>query len=236
MILIYHYKNIVTGIRKSNSPDVDSANNGTIAAFLVELAKDFPEEILVWCHTSLEEHLNVSEIEKLFHHKKLLLSYNTSDANYIDKRIGYVEESPFIRINKSVSYPSWQMSSSVGAVHASVLIAIKNEVIFDNDFDYFLTSLAKLGMRKGLLCYSEPQLLKNKQNSFLIKSSSYTLFRFVKQHYKTQWVFLLLFDLIVYERRLPVLPFLFSFFYKNRTETNIDLDALEVQSSRKVAL
>ena len=234
MILIYHHKNKVTAIGNNNSIGVDRTNNDSIADFLVAIAKDYPEEILVWCHSSLKEQLNVLEIEKLFHHQKLMLSYNPSDTSYLDKSIGYVEESPFILINKTVSYPTWQMSSWVGVVHASVLNAIKNEVILDNDFDYFLYSVAKLAMRKGLLCYSEPALLKNNKTSFSSKSSIYTLFRFVKQHYKTRWVFLLLLDLIVYERRFPLLPLLFSLLYKNRSNNEINFQAIIVKSSRNV--
>jgi GT2 family glycosyltransferase len=88
-------------------------------------------------------------------------------------------------------------------------------------------------MPKGLLCYSEPRLLKRKPEVVPTKTSSFTLFRFVKQHYRTRWVFLLLLNLFLYERKLPLLPFLFSLFYKNRSEININLDAIKVQSTRK---
>jgi hypothetical protein len=43
-------------------------------------------------------------------------------SNYIGNAIGYVDESLFVNVNKKVSYPSWQMSSVVGMVHASVLV------------------------------------------------------------------------------------------------------------------
>ncbi len=137
-------------------------------------------------------------------------------------------------MNRGVTYPSWQMSSEVGGIHAGLILAFNNKIPFDKDFDYFLCSLAKLGMQKGLLCYSEPQLLKQKKDSAPTKPSSYTLFCFVKQHYRTRWIFLLLFNLMLYERKFPFLPFLFSFFYKNRTKTTINLDVIKVQSSKKV--
>ncbi len=232
MILIYHKDNRVVGL--SNSYNIDKFNNLSIAEFLVVLAKEYPEEILVWCHIHLKEQLNISEIEQLFHHKKLLFSYNPFDAMFLGKSIGYVDESPFIKVNKLVTFPTWQMSSWVGGIHSEVVLALNNEIPLDQDFDYFLNSLSKLGMRKGLLCYSEPKLLKQNLDNVSPKTSSYTLFRFVKQHYKIQWVFLLLFNLLVYERKFPFLPFLFSLFYKNRTKTNIDLDSIKVQSSRKV--
>jgi glycosyltransferase involved in cell wall biosynthesis len=234
MIIIYHNDSKVVEVSKTYSSCFDNASSLTIAEFLLQLAKEYPDELLLWCHIYWKELLNLSEIEQLFHHKKLLLSYHPSETLFIDKSIGYVEESPFIRINKAVPYPSWQMSSGVGGIHARVVLAFNDKIPFDKDFDYFLCSLAKLGMRRGLLCYSEPRLLKQHLDSIPTKNSSYSLFRFVKQHYKMRWVFLLFFNLAVYERRFAVLPFLFSFFYKNRTKTNINLDPIKVQSSRKV--
>jgi glycosyltransferase involved in cell wall biosynthesis len=234
MLIIYHDGTKVVEVNNANSSIVAKLNTLTIAEFLVVLAREYPDTILVWCHVNLKTQLNVSEIESLFHHRKLMYSYNPSDGSFIDRAIGYVEESPFIKINKEVSFPSWQMSSCVGGIYAEVLLALNNEMPFDKDFDYFLNSLAKLGMPKGLLCYSEPRLLKQNLNNFSVKSSSYTLFRFVKQHYKTQWVFLLFFNLAVYERKFPVFPFLFSLLYKNRSRNSFNFDAIMVKSSRKV--
>jgi glycosyltransferase involved in cell wall biosynthesis len=208
--------------------------NLTIAEGLLELALQFPESLIVWCHQDLNEHFNSKEIGNLFHHDKLLLSYNPSNISFIDSAIGYVDVSLFIQINKAVPYPTWQMSSAVGGVQAEVLLALNNEIPLDANFDYFLCSLAKSLMPKGLLCYSEPRLLKSHSKSVAPKTSSYTLFRFVKQHYKTRWVVLLFFNLFLYERKFPFLPFLFSFFFKNRSKVNINLDAIKVQSSKKV--
>jgi len=213
---------------------INNTNTLSIVEFLFTLAKDYPDEILVWCHSRLKEHLNIPEIAKLFHHKRLLLSYSPSNKYFIDKRIGYVDESPFIKINKKVAYPTYQMSSMAGGIFGSTLLVLKNEVIHDKDFDYFLCSLAKLGMPKGLLCYSEPLLLKQHEVFTERKPSLFTLFRFVKQHYKTQWIFLLLFNLMIYERKFPLLPLLFSLFYRNLSNNNLNIEVLKVQSSRKV--
>ncbi|MFV8326008.1 glycosyltransferase family 2 protein [Flavobacterium sp. ZS1P14] len=232
MIIIYHNGSEVVAV--SNSFNLDKANKLSIIGFLLLLAKEYPDGILAWCHISLKEQLNISEIEKLFHHHKLLLSYNPSDTLFLDKSIGYVEESPFIKINKSVTFPTWQMSSMVGGIHSSVLLALKSEVTYDKDFDYFLSSLAKLGMRKGLLCYSEPKLLKQNTSGLSTRTNTYILFRFVKQHYKTQWTFLLLLNLLLYERRFPIGPFMYSLFYKNRSKITINLDSIIAQSSKKV--
>jgi glycosyltransferase involved in cell wall biosynthesis len=235
LIVVYHHKNKVVDISNVDLDIINKVNILSLVEFLFELAKDYPNEILIWCHINLKEELNISKIEELFHHKRLLISYNPSDANFIDKGIGYVEESPFININKTVTYPTWQMSSLVGGMYGSTLLAIKNEVIHGKDFDYFLCSLAKLGMPKGLLCYAEPRLLKYSGKEIkLRKANRFTLFRFVKQHYKMRWVFLLLLNLMLYERRFPMMPFILSFFYRNRSNNRINIEVIKVQSSKKL--
>ncbi|MBK5208331.1 MAG: glycosyltransferase [Flavobacteriaceae bacterium] len=234
MIIIYHHKNKVIDISNVDLNTINKANTLPIVEFLFELAKDYPEEVLVWCHIHIKEHLNISEIERLFHHKRLVFSYNPFDTQFIDKRIGYVDESPFLNVNSNVTYPTWQMSGLVGGMYGATLLASKNELIHDKDFDYFLCSLAKLGMPKGLFCYSEPRLLKQKVVCDTQKASLFTLFRFVKQHYKTRWVFLLGLNLMLYEKKFPLLPLLFSLFYRNRSNNNLNIGAIKVQSSRKV--
>ncbi|QBN19881.1 glycosyltransferase family 2 protein [Flavobacterium nackdongense] len=234
MVILYHSNNRVVSVVSELDGIVPFDKSATIAAALVNLAQQFPDSILLWCHQSLQAHLNVSEIEDLFHHKKLLLSFNPSESPFIDSAIGYADASLFVPISKMVSFPSWQMSSVVGGVSAEVLLALNAAIPLKDNFDYFLCSLAKLAMPRGLLCYSEPLLLKPNSLSIPSKGSLYTLFRFVKQHYKTRWVFLLVFNLFLYERKLPILPFLFSLFYKNRTKIAIHLDGIIVQSSKKV--
>lgn len=234
MIFIYHNNVQIVGVTNSKDQVLPYKNQSTIAEGLVSIAQDFVDEIMVWCQIDYQRFLNKEELSLLFHHQKLLLSYNPSNTSFLTKDMGYIDTSLFIPINTRVSFPTWQMSSAVGAIHSSVLNAIKTAVAFDKNFDYYLCSLAKIAMPKGLLCYSEPKLFKQIPEANSINASTFTLFRFVKQHYKTQWTFLLLFNLILYERKFPVLPFLFSFFYKNRTKVTIDLEDIKVQSSRKV--
>jgi glycosyltransferase involved in cell wall biosynthesis len=234
MIVLYHNGKNVVEMADASDFSMEKLHNLSIATVLVAVAKAYPKKILIWCHQSLKEQLNSEEIASLFHHKKIMLSYNPSSTNFIDKRIGYIDTSLFIGINATVTFGTWQMSSAVGGVHAEVLLALNNQIPLDTNFDYFLCSLAKLLMPKGLLCYSEPRLLKPHSKSVAPKTSSYTLFRFVKQHYRTRWVFLLLLNLFLYQRQFPILPFLFSFFFKNRSKVNINLNAIKMQSSKKV--
>ncbi|MFV8335237.1 glycosyltransferase family 2 protein [Flavobacterium sp. RSP29] len=235
MIIIYHNETKVVALRNADSFEIKKNDHLTIAKFVALLANDFPDEILVWCHLSLKEQLNISEIEKLFHHKKLLFSYNPFCSSYLDTNVGYIDESPFARVNTTVTFPTWQMSSWVGGIHSAVFLALKNEIPCEKNFDYFLCSLAKLAMPKGLLCYSEPKLLKQHPTTVNpAKKNTFVLFRFVKQHYKTRWVFLLLLNFLLYERKFPVFPMIISLFYKNRNPNTINLDGIIVESSRAV--
>lgn len=233
MTIIYHDNYKVFDLKKLNSSIEFKSNNLSIAGFICEFCIQNPEELVVWCHISLKEQLNILEIEKLFHHKKMLLSYSPQ-GNFFDSKIGYVEESPFIKVNKEDAYPTWQMSSVVGVVHASLLNELKDNIKLDTHFDYYLSGVAKLCMPLGLLCYSEPKLLKNVEPIANPKADMYTLFRFVKQHYKTRWVFLLWLNLVIYERKFLVLPVLFSLFYQHRNNRNINLDGIAVKSSKKI--
>lgn len=235
MIIAYHNAKNIVELANASAFSVDKVKGNSMAEVLIQVAEAYPDEILIWCHQSLKEQLHISEIEQLFHHKKLLLSYNPSKIPYLNATIGYIDTSHFAGINSDVSFATWQMSSAVGGMHAAVLLAVKDAISLDKDFDYFLCSLAKLAMPKGLLCYSEPRLLKqNPAFSSITRASMFTLFRFVKQHYRTRWIFFLLLNLFLYERKFPLLPFLFSLFYKNRSKLSIDLEAIKVESSKKV--
>lgn len=234
MILVYHLNHKIVEVLSSENQAIGFDNKDTIASGIYKLAVLFPTEKIVWCHLHFKQNLNLDTVNAVFHHKKMLLSYCPAKSDYFYGKIGYADESPYIKINKEVTFSTWQMSSWVGVVHAETILSIKKEIPFDHDFDFYLCSLAKLVMPLGVECFSEPSLLKNIGNQPLKKSNNYILFRFVKQHYKTRWVFLLLLNLIIYESKFPFFPLLFSLFYKRRRNENINLDTIEVQSTRKI--
>ena len=233
MVVVYHENNKVVDVRNSDKSLPFLGKN--IVETLFEIAIAFPEELVIWCHFDLKSNLNLSEFDTIFHHQKIMASYNPVQNSFLSDAIGYVEESVFININKKVRYPTWQMSSCVGGIQASVLLALKGETNVSNNFDYFLLSLAKLLMPKGLLCYSEPKLLKEIPNQTKkYKKNNFVLFRFVRQHYKMRWSFLLFLNLFLYERKIIILPFIFSLFYFRRKLKNNLLDNIEVLSTKKV--
>ncbi|MES2411766.1 MAG: glycosyltransferase family A protein [Bacteroidota bacterium] len=235
MIVIYHNKSKVTEIVSTKTGNIPNEANRDIARLLLDLADKFRDEIMVWCHEDQRANLNISRIEALFHHKKMLFSYASSANNYFDRRLGYIEDSPFVNVNKKVRYATWQMSSQVGAVHASVLNASQKSLIIEDNFDYFLNSFAKKAMPFGLFCYSEPKLLLERNvTESKSESNLQELFRFTKQHYKTRWVFLLFFDLLIFEKKLPLMPFLISLFYRRRNFDPESLNQIKLESSVKI--
>ncbi|WNH11644.1 glycosyltransferase family 2 protein [Thalassobellus suaedae] len=233
MVILYHCHNKIQEVVTTKHQKIDVDKNVTLVKALHNLANQFPNEIIVWCHLDYKDYLDLKVIKTIFHHNKIMLSYHPGDHQFLDERIGYVEESVFININKKVSYPTWQMSSAVGAIHATVLLEIKNSIALDSNFDYYLNSLAKLAMPLGLFCYSEPRLLSGEMKLTNSKADMFTLFKFVKQHYKMRWVFLLVLNIWLYEKKIMLLPFLYTFCFGKRTNISINLDAITVQSSKK---
>jgi hypothetical protein len=213
MILLIHQDETVTEIIDLNTnKQIISSIEKPIKA-LFHQAKNNREGILVWCHQSQKKNLNIEGVRASFQLKNMMLSY--SKNQYIPEQIGYVEDSPFLKINKGVKYPTWLMSSNVGAIHASQLLKFENKINLNKSFDLVLNSIAKLGMPNGMFCYSEPKLLiDNSNNNTKIQASVFQLFKFVKQHYKSVWSFLLLINFIIHEQKIPILSFLRIVFIK----------------------
>jgi glycosyltransferase involved in cell wall biosynthesis len=232
LIVVYHSDSKISAVITADNQSIAFNSNGTIANGLSVLAQQFPDATIVWCNIALRENLNLDAIPFLLHHNKMMLSY--SSQSYIGNEIGYVEESLFANSNKKVSFATWQMSSQVGAIHATVINAVKDKILPGQDFDYYLNSVAKLAMPYGLLCYSEPALLKNQLIFSKNSVSFYTLFRFVKQHYKTRWLFLLFFNMLINDLKFPLFPMIFSFFYKKRNSRRINLDHIAIKSTKTV--
>ena len=234
MIVIYHNSKRVTRVVSDTLEVIDFDSSNSIASVLMYIALQFPNKSIAWCHQDCEKFVNWNEFPKVLHHDKVMVSFSPSIQIYLGREIGYVEESPFINVNKRVSYPTWQMSSGIGGMQASVLVQFKGKIKECRNFDYFLNSMAKLGMPLGLCCYSEPKLFKIFPECPQPKATIFTLFQFVYQHYKTRWLFLMLFNLMVYEKRLPIFAFLKALLYKKRSNIGISLDSIVVQSSKEV--
>lgn len=236
MIIIYHNSKKV--LRIECFEKLSFSNNATVAEVLFNIAQQFPKEILVWCDVNWEDALNKENINKIFHHKKMMVSFNPFFSNTINDGLGYVDKGSLLLINKEVSYFSWQMSSIVGAVSSIVLNTITNQVKNKKEnFEYLLNSIAKSATILGLFCYSEPMLLKGKQQiKHSVQTDNYTLFKFVKQHYHSKWTLFLFFNFLVFEKKNILFPFLYSLFCKRIIWDKNILDVIEVKSNKIVSL
>ena len=233
MIILYHNNNeLVQVVRNGENLDFPKF---LMATALVRLAESYPQDWLIWCSEEVASYLNCDNLEKIFHHHKIMASYTLAKQFYIPPAIGYVEESPFIKVNKQVSYPTWLMSADAGGIHASVVLKTGKLIPNEANFEYFLNSMAKLGMIAGLFCYSEPRLLTtiNQEGNTKIAAGFFTLFRFVRQHYKKRWLLLLFLNLMLFEKRFPVTPFCYALFFKSRKKIPLNLDSILVRSTKE---
>ena len=183
MIVITHKQNKVVSVLDYTSKKTINISTSKLVDVFFEVAKANTNRLIVWCHDDLKTAINEVEINAIFHHKLIMASFEVRNSYYIDKRIGYVESSPFIKVNKNVNYPTWLMSSCIGGIYAEALLQFKHKDFKHQTFDFVLNSIAKSGIKNGLFCYSSPKLLK--PNSVVlesIKPSTYELFKFIKWH------------------------------------------------------
>ena len=230
MILLEHNSSEVISIVDTDSKESLVINNSKAVVELFHLAKNNSKHVLVWYHESLKNVINIEGIKTSFYLKNMMFSYSLE--NYFPDQIGYIEDSPFLKINKKVKYPTWQMSSSVGVIHASQLLKFEKYIDKNDSFDYTLNAIARMGMSRGLFCYSEPKLL-NEINDLMPsnQASKYELFKFVKQHYKSIWQFLLLINYIIYDKKFPFVSFLRTFFYEQKqVRLEIKLELLKAHN------
>lgn len=237
MIILYHQNNAVTQVWNDTLKEDVPVRLASIADTLFEVAHAFPESLLFWCHESQRNYFNKDSdsIAGIFHHKKIMAFYNPAKENYFPDTIGYVDESLFANPNKNEKFATWFASAAIGGITSEVLLCLEKEIVHDKDFDYFLHSLAKLWMPHGLLCYSEPRLLLHSNTDYKTpKATTKTVFKFVRQHYKFRWLFLLRLNYVLYQKLGHSRAFFQSLFYSKRKTDGKALDTLVVQSSRKI--
>ncbi|WP_299213143.1 glycosyltransferase family A protein [uncultured Dokdonia sp.] len=234
MIFLYHIHDTVQEIVDDQAIPV-SIQEKEPAKALLAIAERYPEEWIIWCHVTNKEMLNIQALPELLHHKRRMVSLGNAQYPFLSPSIGYIEDSPFLKIIANKSYPTWCMSSAVGAIHASVLLASGNEITITRGFDYFLNSLARKGQAAGICCYHEPLLIKRFPSKDTIKKANTQLqYAFVKEHFKSQWLFFLLMCHIRYEKKFPLFACLNALLFVQKKEVFIDLTSIPFQSSKKL--
>ncbi|WP_452602291.1 glycosyltransferase family 2 protein [Pontimicrobium sp. MEBiC06410] len=236
MIIIIHKKNKIIKILDEQERKLTDLVIGlSIIDGLIYIVEKYKNTLVLWCEESYQSQINYNKLPLIFHHKLILSSYNPSKMEYLPKEIGYIDRSFFLKINKNVRYSTWQMSSIIGGIYTNVLSYFVEELKAENDFNYFLNSVGKKAMPEGLFCYSEPELLKDSKTVRvkLKQANTATLFKFVKQHYKWVWVYLLSLCYIVYEKKVSSIFYVFkNLLYKQRND-NFNLEKITLLTKRE---
>ena len=163
--------------------------NNLISSFW-KVAKDYPEELIVWVEEKFQDELSVIGFKNVFHHDLIMASYSIETTFFSDD-IGYIDDFPFININRAVQYPTWLMSSDLVGIKGKVASRFLSSFNQLHNFDYLLNAIAKIGQQNGLFCYHAPQLSLQKSTGLIYRSTRSQLFRFVFQFYKTYRGFIL---------------------------------------------
>ncbi|SDL40932.1 hypothetical protein SAMN04488034_1049 [Salinimicrobium catena] len=232
MILLVH-ENAERVIRILQNEEEIATVGKDLNSEIIRLAKKYPEELILWCEEAFENRLNLSALGEIFHQDLIMCSFPIKNQ-YLPERLGYVDQWPFVNPDYKVTYPTWRMSTDIGGVKGKTLLVFESVVRINNDLGYNLNSIAKLGQQNGLFCYSEPRLLldQHKEEKLNITAGFTELFRFVWQHYKWQWVFILIFCLWRYESKLPLGSFIMCFFNARYFGKNFQLLTGEVISGK----
>lgn len=238
LLVLVHNNDSVTSILDEVLQPISRYVLGhSVPKTLKQVAKKSSNVLVVWCHEMCIENLNIKALNTIFHHQRILASFNPTDTNYFPEQLGYIDRSFYLKVNKEVTYPTWLMSSCVGGINTEVLKNIDKLVNYNVSFDYFLISLAKRAMVQGLFCYSEPKLLLENEsiNINLRQASKAELFKFVKQHYKWVWIVFLSWCYAIFERKPSVGHILKSFFYK-QLKSGFNLEEIDIKSTKKLVL
>lgn len=233
MILIIHHKrDKVTRVLRDNC-EIEIVS-GQCAETFWELGQKYPEEIIAWCEEKYSDNLNFKQWSKIFHHDLIIASYGVN-STYIPDSIGYIDQLPFVNVNRNVQYATWRMSTDVGGIKGKVLLKFQNLFGHIKEFSMLLNSIAKLGQQNGLFCYSAPSLINemiqvNSSKKLDATASNKKLFSFVYSHYKFQRLWLLLWCFIKYERSIPLLDFCGALFKRKYFKKVIDLSSISVKS------
>jgi GT2 family glycosyltransferase len=152
-------------------------------------------------------------------------AYFISNSNTTHRDLGYVEDGPFLKINPKVTFPTWLKGTAVVCMHAQLVNSSRAHHSSEKDYLYWLNSLGKLSRLLGVLNYQIPY--DGPHEVF----RTISLYKFVKQHYKTRWIYMLLFCHIWYEKRFPILAFIKAHFYKKKS---LILQIEDLQNREKI--
>lgn len=233
MIFLVH-RNAKAISRVLSENEVVQFKSPDICFIFWEVAEKYPDEIIVWVEEEFFDSINKSSLDKIFSHSRIMASYAIK-TNFFSNNIGYIDQMPFVNINRGVKYPTWMMSTDIGGVYGSTLLSFKSRFKKIDDFGYLINLIAKIGQQNGLFCYSHPDLISLRSASKLqYKANLAQEFSFVYSNYKTVWTYIYFWCLWRYENKLSILKFLKSFLAKKHFGENVDLPSLKFSDNKNI--
>jgi len=232
MVLLIHRKaeKIIKVIRDEHEVHFEKND---LCEIIWELAGKFPQEMLYWVEEKFQDTFKSSNLSAVFPHHRVMVSYGIQ-SKYLPDDIGYIDQLPFINLNREVRYPTWRMSTDIGGIYSGVLLKFQLILRGTLSFGYLLNSVAKIGQQNGLFCYSDPALVNmHFQQEPLATASKTELFSFVSQHYKSIWTLVLFYCLVRYEKVFPLFAFMKSFFSQDFFKLEVDLSGVELETFSK---
>jgi len=222
------------------SPDTEALklDSKTCTEALWELAIKFPDEVIGWCEADLEQEIAWKNWKNIFHRDLMMASYALKTI-FLPESIGFIDQLPFVNVDREVSFATWQMSADIGGITGKTLVRFKKHFSELEDFEVLINAIAKLGQQNGLFCYSEPDLVKPIENGDTASSNSVEtnniktpastakLFNFVAAHYKRARLLLLFWCFFYYKKSFPIFALLQALFQKSYFRKEVDLDGLE---------
>jgi glycosyltransferase involved in cell wall biosynthesis len=193
-----------------------------------ELSQAYPHEILVWVEQDYFQDINQAYFKQLFSHQNMMVSYAVR-SRYFSNDIGFIDQLPFINPKPGVKYPTWLMSTDIGAMYGDTILKFRELFKSQKSFGYLINSIAKLGQQNSLFCYSYPGLVNlAREESLEYQAGINDLFTFVAQHYKKEWLWVLFHCLRKYEKKIPLKNLVSGLNKTSYFGREIDLDEVDL--------
>ena len=236
-ILVHKNSKIPVKVLFINAEKVELEHKTCTEAFW-KLAEKYPNDIIGWCDSDFESEIVWKEWQRIFHRDLIMASYAVK-TTFLSNNIGFIDQLPFVNVNREVKFATWQMSADIGGIRGKALLQFKKRFGHLKDFEILINSIAKLGQQNGLFCYSEPNLIENNRGidnseNTKIKSNASTskLFCFVRTHYKKARLFLLFLCFFNYKKTFPIVALIKGLFQKSHFKAAIELEGIETDLSR----
>ncbi|WP_026935513.1 glycosyltransferase family 2 protein [Christiangramia echinicola] len=233
MIYLIHQEGKIFDQVFREDEELSIKSNSLVEAFW-EIAKNYPEEILVWIEKRHFDKLNRTYFKQLFAHHNIMTSFAIR-TRYFSEDIGYVDQLPFINPKPDVKYPTWLMSTDVGGIFGKTAIKFRQLLRDQKSFGYLINSIAKTGQQNSLFCYSDPGLVNQENREKLeFQASNAEFFTFVGQHYKKEWLWVLSHCLKKYKKEIFFWNLILALGVKNLFQKNIDLEEIKLKDALEI--